>query len=72
MELTCKACEAAARKPPGHSGLYDMACHECCVRLVLQTWPSRERAAAMLEVIRRCGGDRAAVLAEVRKRLPSG
>lgn len=67
--MTCSACEAA-RERRYSGGLYRLECLDCCVRLVASTWPSRERAAAMLAVIeRRTDWPRAEVLARVAEVL---
>lgn len=69
MEVTCTACGQAAQAGRA-GGLYRMECLACCVRLVLSTWPSRERAAGMLAVIERCGCvERSQVLAGVEAAL---
>lgn len=67
--MTCRACDLAATDR--HSGLYTLTCLACCIRLVLSTHPSRERAAAMLAVIERGphAPPREAILAGVREAL---
>ena len=69
MEVTCPACDQAAQAGRA-GGLYRMECLACCARLVLSSWPSRERAAGMLAAIERCGTvSREDVLAEVQRQL---
>lgn len=67
--MTCDACEKAATNP--HCGAYRMQCLECCTRLVLSTYPSKQLAAAMLAAIARFQGapGRDAILESVRRAL---
>ena len=67
--MTCKPCLHAQQRP--HSGLYSLACVECCCRLVLSTHPSKPHAAAMLAAIERFPGNpgRAKVLECVAQEL---
>ena len=63
--MTCKECEKR--------WTYNLTCLACCVRLVESTRPSKQRAAAMLEVIARYreAPKREAILKELRSRVSS-
>lgn len=61
--MTCRACERKLLC------VYDFNCLDCCVRLVVDSKPSRERAKAMLAVIERFPGSpaREQILEQLRR-----
>lgn len=67
--MTCRQCELSKQQPG--SGLYNMACLQCCTRLVLSTHPNRQHAAGMLACVERHQGKdgRARVAESVRQAL---
>lgn len=67
--MTCTSCQA--RQTNLASGLYSLACEECCAALVLSAYPSKRLATTMLAAIERFKGNpgRARVLACVAQKL---
>lgn len=65
--MTCKCCE---RK----GGVYDLACVDCCARVVMTTHPSKPRASAMLAAIIRQpkAPDRDKIIARVMELIADG